>query len=600
MKVSLRRKIVLGFSLALVLFGAIALVAYRSTRILIQTAEGVAHTREVLETQGSLRRDLVAAENGALAHLLGAKDTFSLAFDKARAQALADAELLRGLVADKPAQSDRLDLIQPLITRQLATLGQAVEARSDASAVAAILGSPDYQSRKKMLGKALDGFQAEEQGLLGARAGAARRTGRVAAFVIIGGTLLTFACLVTAGTLILRDIAARRRAEEALASEHNLLQNILNAIPSHVFVQDTRGRYIVSNRAHTKFLGLGDESELENKTAFDLFPQELASLYQADSERVLKGESILGADEPSVDREGKLIWLDTTKVPLCDIRGNTIGLVGISSDITQQKEADDRMRQFADQLERSNRALQDFASVASHDLQEPLRKIQAFGDRLRACCGDLMGEKGRDYLERMQNAANRMQTLIRDLLTLSRVTSNAHPFVELDLAEVVKGVLSDLEVRIEQTGAQLELGNLPKIEADALQMRQLFQNLIANALKFSKAGETPKVVVAAKILPVQEPTFIGANVEQEVCRVVVQDNGIGFDQKYSDRIFALFQRLHSREEYEGTGIGLAVCRKILDRHGGSIMAKSVPGEGSTFIVTLPVKQIMKGTEDYAR
>ncbi|MDP9291749.1 MAG: ATP-binding protein, partial [Verrucomicrobiota bacterium] len=238
--------------------------------------------------------------------------------------------------------------------------------------------------------------------------------------------------------------------------------------------------------------------------------------------------------------------------------------------------------------------------VASHDLQEPLRKIQAFGDRLRACCGELMGEKGLDYLERMQNAANRMQTLIRDLLTLSRVTSNAHPFVEIDLAEVVRGVLSDLEVRIEQTAAQIEVGFLPKIEADALQMRQLFQNLIANALKFRKPDEPPNIVIAAKMLQVQEPQFIGANIEDEVCRIVVQDNGIGFDQKYSDRVFALFQRLHSREEYEGTGIGLAVCRKILDRHSGSIMAKSVAGEGSTFIVTLPVKQTMKGPEEYAR
>ncbi|MDP9291594.1 MAG: PAS domain-containing protein, partial [Verrucomicrobiota bacterium] len=373
MKVSLRRKIVLGFSLALVLFGAIAIVAYRSTRSLIATAEGVAHTREVLETHGALQRDLVGAESGAIAHLLGEEGIFALAFDRARAQAIADAELLRGLVSDNPAQSDRLDLIQALITRQLATLGRAVEAHSDAPAVAAIIGGKEYQSRKRMLEKSLDGFKAKEQQLLLTRSDASRKTGRAATIVIVGGTLLTFLCLGAAGVIILRDIAARRHAEEALAREHNLLQNILNAIPARVFVQDAQGRYIVSNKANTEFLGLREESELENKTVFDLFPQELAALYQADNERVLNGESIFGSDEPSVDREGKLIWLDTTKVPLCDINGNKIGLVGISTDITQQKEADDRMRLFADQLERSNRALQDFASVASHDLQEPLR-----------------------------------------------------------------------------------------------------------------------------------------------------------------------------------------------------------------------------------
>jgi signal transduction histidine kinase len=230
------------------------------------------------------------------------------------------------------------------------------------------------------------------------------------------------------------------------------------------------------------------------------------------------------------------------------------------------------------ELERSNRELQDFASVASHDLQEPLRKVRAFGDRLAAKYGPELTDQGRDYLARMQDAAARMQALINDLLMFSRVTTRAQPFVPVDLNDLVRGVASDLEVRIQQTGATLHVEPLPTIDADPLQMRQLFQNLLSNALKFQRPDVAPALRVYAE-----------DSGEQDV-QLCVQDNGIGFDEKYLDRIFTIFQRLHGRIEYEGTGVGLAVCRKIVERHGGTITARSAPGEGATFIVTLPRSQ----------
>jgi signal transduction histidine kinase len=241
------------------------------------------------------------------------------------------------------------------------------------------------------------------------------------------------------------------------------------------------------------------------------------------------------------------------------------------------------------ELERSNRELQDFAFVASHDLQEPLRKIQAFGDRLRKVQGPKFDEQGRDYLDRMSGAAERMHTLINDLLSYSRVTTKAQPFEPTDLNTVVDGVLGDLETRIEESGGSVTVGNLAKIDADPLQMRQLFQNLIANALKFARSDSHPVVEVRGEIFN-QEVPSVGRSMPEEYVRISVADNGIGFDEKYLDRIFTPFQRLHGRNEYEGTGIGLAVCRKIVERHGGSLTAKSAPGEGSTFTVILPVAQ----------
>jgi light-regulated signal transduction histidine kinase (bacteriophytochrome) len=221
--------------------------------------------------------------------------------------------------------------------------------------------------------------------------------------------------------------------------------------------------------------------------------------------------------------------------------------------------------------------------VASHDLQEPLRKIQTLGDRLRTTCADSLGPEGRDYLERMNNAAVRMRALIDDLLAYSRVSSRAQPFEQVDLQRIAREVLDDLETVTEQTRASISLGALPVLEADPIQMRQLLQNLLSNALKFRRDDVAPCISVQGTV-----------DAGKRQLELRVEDNGIGFDEKYQERIFALFQRLHGRSKYEGTGIGLAICRKIAERHGGSIRARSTPEQGSTFIVTLPLEQAPPG------
>lgn len=241
-------------------------------------------------------------------------------------------------------------------------------------------------------------------------------------------------------------------------------------------------------------------------------------------------------------------------------------------------------------LEAANRELQNFASVASHDLQEPLRKIQAFGDRLRDRFSDSLGDQGRDYLERMRAAATRMRTLIDDLLNFSRLQTRAKPFEKVDLTEIAREVVSDLETRIQQSEGRVDLGELPTLEADPTQMRQLLQNLIGNALKFRRPEEPPLVQVSAERLP-NAPSEDGAPLpEAPLWRIIVRDTGIGFDEKYLDRIFDVFQRLHGRNEYEGTGMGLAICRRIVIRHGGRITATSTLGKGTTFSVILPEHQ----------
>jgi signal transduction histidine kinase len=232
---------------------------------------------------------------------------------------------------------------------------------------------------------------------------------------------------------------------------------------------------------------------------------------------------------------------------------------------------EERNAEFA----RSNTDLEHFASIASHDLQEPLRKVRTFTQRVTITESANLSPKGHDYLQRANAAAARMQVLIEDLLRFSRVTTHQRPFAKVDLDQLTREVLRDLSDQVSRSGASVHIGDLPTITADPVQLRQLMQNLISNALKFRR----PEV---------DHEVRIEAGGRGDMLEITVRDNGIGFDGEYAERIFGVFERLHGRSEYPGTGIGLALCRKIAQRHGGTIVAQGVAGEGATFTVALPL------------
>jgi PAS domain S-box-containing protein len=333
-------------------------------------------------------------------------------------------------------------------------------------------------------------------------------------------------------------------------------------------------RVRITNDAVRKLFGYA-ESEILGKTIDTLEYVDPEASFSRTLRDMLKRAPIRDEERVFRTKHGERIDVSISVSPLHEreIEG---GAVVIVRDIGERKRVEQEMRDFTVQLQQSNRELEDFAYVASHDLQEPLRKIQAFGDRLKVRYAETLTGDGIDYLDRMQKAAGRMQALINDLLVFSRITTKAQPFAAVNLEEIAHEVVHDLEVRIHQGGGEVVVGGLPTIDADALQMRQLLQNLVGNGLKFHRPDLPPRVEISGKVF-------------DSTAYIVISDNGIGFDAKYADRIFTMFERLHGRAAYEGTGIGLAICRKIAHRHGGEIEASSVPGKGARFIVTLPVR-----------
>ncbi|MCA9904668.1 MAG: PAS domain S-box protein, partial [Anaerolineae bacterium] len=393
---------------------------------------------------------------------------------------------------------------------------------------------------------------------------------------------------------VVQDLTERKNAEEATRQSEALLSSVLEMLPVGVWITDAQGNITRGNPAGeriwagARYVGIDQHKESKGwlvDTGEMIAPHEWAA-----ARAVQKGETSVNVNVEIECFDGTRKFILNSGIPIRDDELKIIGSVIVNQDVTELKQTEAKLRRYADALERGNQELQMFAYTASHDLQEPLRKIQAFGDRLQTTAGNALSEQAQDYLQRMINASNRMQALIEDLLAYSRIMTRSQPFHPVNLDTVIAAVCSDLEVAIEDAGATIETESLLTIDADEGQMRQLFQNLLSNALKFRLPDRPPVIRITGRLLDGATDRKSRDGTEMQVYEIIVADNGIGFEQQYSERIFGMFQRLHGRSEYEGTGIGLAICQKIVERHHGSIIAQGNSGQGASFVITIPLRQ----------
>jgi len=388
----------------------------------------------------------------------------------------------------------------------------------------------------------------------------------------------------TSGAVVMHEnVTADRRIKARLSSSEAMFRQMAESIGDVFFLRSLDGsRMWYVSPAFETIWGRSCASLYADPSSWSMavHPDDRDVVEEIETRGLLTGS--YEVEYRIVLPDGAFRRIHSRGYPVHDESGNIIRLAGVAKDVTELHETGLALQRTVADLSQSNRDLRDFAHVASHDLQEPLRMILMYVDRLLGVPAVSDDARARGYAERSIHWANRMRTLISSLLTLSEISSMAKAFVPIDLQQLLREVVDDLETTIERTGAHIDIGAMPVIEGDETGLRQAFQNLIANALKFSKEGKSPVVRVRAYRQP--------DSADDGPWTIAVEDDGIGFEQKYAARIFTVFQRLHDQKKYEGSGIGLSIVRRVVQRHHGSIVAIGGSGRGARFELTLPQYQ----------
>ena len=414
------------------------------------------------------------------------------------------------------------------------------------------------------------------------------QTDRIDAWISLTGTKLGDDVLIT-----FSDFTDFKKLQQRLEASAMELQTVIDTSQTGIFllspVRNEPGevvdfRFRVANQQLARYVGQKPGSVIGSLGSRWFPDYKTNGLFDAYCNTYVTGET--QRFNFNYDGGGIKAWLDIMVTRLGD------EVLVTFTDYTSLKELQQQLENSVTELKRSNKNLEQFAYVASHDLQEPLRKIQAFGDILQAQYAPQIGDGGTDIVRRMQSAAGRMQVLIKDVLAYSRIAARRETVGPVDLNQLMRDVLTDIDTAISEKQAQVTVGVLPTVRGDAAQLRQLFQNLISNALKFTKTDEASLPVIAVSCQQVngrEVPglTLSSVDADQSFYLIEVTDNGIGFDPRQAERIFQVFQRLHNRSEYQGTGIGLAIVQKVVENHHGYIVAEGRPGEGATFRIALP-------------
>lgn len=584
---SILRRIFIVFGIAL-LITALLINLYRSSfEKLNENSAALVHSMNVLESIEELLSLMKDTEVGTRGYIITGDSSYLRPFLVAKDALPLKLNELKLLTEDNPVQQALLDSINRLIEKKIESQTFVVHLKSSNNFR---FGSEDVMLESKSAMDAIRSLcfkmKVEESNLRKIRDDEVQDSIALTKVISSIFSVAAITIMVIALVSILLELRSRKKIQESLksvleATQHGIMS--FKAVRDPVNFKIVDFEFIQSNKGGAELVNV-PSTELIGKRLLTVFPgnieEGLFDAYKSvtENDTVFKTEKYYKHE--TIDK-----WLRIVAVKLGD------GFTVTFEDISTEKQYEIQLENTIQELKRSNNELEQFAFVASHDLQEPLRKIQSFGDRLKIKSQDELKAESLIYVDKMLSAANRMSNLIFDLLSFSRLAKNNEILQETDLNKVMKEVLNDLEVVIQQKNAAISYPPLPVIDAIYSQMYQLFFNLIGNALKFSKESETPIINITVDNFFKETPDkqFPKSILKEPFIKIQITDNGIGLDNQYSERIFEIFQRLHGRSEYQGTGIGLAICKRIATNHKGSIYANGIPGSGTTFTVELPLK-----------
>lgn len=587
MKITTGQKVTAAFGLAALPLLVMGWFSYQTPRQYIRLTDSCRRSQQIIERLTTCLSDVKDLETGQRGYLLTRKSAYLAPFLGAKGSIDRQLQDLKRLTAENGTSQPRLAKLESLVHLKLAELQRTIDLRRNDpkhgfDEAINVVQSDEGKQLMDEIRSVIADMQRDEEGRRDQRLSEAETASRRLVWVASIVSPATVVLMGLSVLLILRDLSARARAEADVRRQRAVLETVLNAMGEGVVVADVQGRLQVFNPTARSLLGAGtqDAPPDEWSSHFGLLLPDAITPFPKDDlplVRALRGESCDNVEiavpqgNPAAPR-----LINVTGRPISDNVGQFHGGVIVMHDITEQKRAQAALTAHAEMLKRSNRELEQFAYVASHDLKEPLRMVASYTTLLGEEFTGKLGAEADKYIGYAVDGAKRMQALIDDLLSFSRIGRTGRRLQPVDLQKLAETVLVNLEGSIQTHGALVEFDHLPTVSGNPTLLVQLLQNLVANAIKFH--GDAAPVVRVTHRRQGGEWLFR------------VQDNGIGIAPEYRERVFELFQRLHSRGHYEGTGIGLAICRKVVEQHGGRIWVESEGGPGTTFYFTLPAEQ----------
>lgn len=586
---SIEWKIVAGFVVMLMILILVGAVACRSINTSQEEARRVTHTYQVLETNGKVLSLTLAIQTGSRGFILTKNPAFFGSYPEAIVSIDVETASLHSLVSDNPGQQARVVTLRELISKRVAIAKQLValgEQKRFAEAEK-IVDMGEGQKLTDEIRKLSNAVEAAENRLLQTRRAKAEAASHNTITLILLGSALASGFVGISGLVINRSFALRRQAEMDLAEQTTILESVLANISAGVIVADPNGRFLVWNKAAEHMVGAGpkDVPPGEWSRQYGVFLPDQVTPYPTDHlplVRAIRGETfdndILFLRSASVPQGA---WLSADGKPLVDAAGIFRGGVIVLNDITNRRKTEESIRQLnaalkhrAGELEAANKELEFFSYSVSHDLRAPLRHINGFADMLQKHAAGSLDEKAARYLAIIAESARRMGGLIDDLLVFSRMGRDAMRRTTVNFNQVIKEVINNFRSEIGGRKINWQINRMPEVQGDPSMLRLVLVNLISNAVKYTATRHEARIEMGCSASGTEDVFFI-------------RDNGVGFDMRYVDKLFEVFQRLHRSDEFEGTGIGLANIRRIIARHGGRTWAEGKVNEGATFYFSLP-------------